>query len=125
MCDISRFTATGATVRNSSFHHSTANIGRMKASDSLMAGNTWSAPCAPNLEVKGLEGWLEGPMLINNVTVVNNTFIGLGTNGAALVHPSQNATNVTAEGNIPAGKMPPPPPAPLPPGPPSSVVGFC
>jgi hypothetical protein len=42
MCDISRFTATGATIRNTSFHHSTCNVGRMKASHSVMIGNTWT-----------------------------------------------------------------------------------
>lgn len=115
MCDVTRFTARGARVVNTTFHHTTCNLGRMKASDSLISGNTFTAPAGHNLEITGLQGWLEGPMRINNVTVRDNTFVGLGA-AAALIHPSVHATNVTIEGNLPAGP---------PPRPPSKEIGFC
>ena len=37
MCDVTRFTARGATITNTTFHHTTCNLGRMKASDSLIS----------------------------------------------------------------------------------------
>jgi hypothetical protein len=40
-----------------------------------------------NLEITGLEQWMEGPMLINNVSVINNTFVGTA-DGDHNVHPS-------------------------------------
>jgi hypothetical protein len=121
MCDVTRFTGRGAAVLNTTFHHTTCNLGRMKASDSLISDNTFTGPAGHNLEITGLQGWLEGPMLINNVTVRNNTFVGLGA-ATALIHPSVHATNVTIGGNLPAG---PPPHPPTPPRPPSTEIGFC
>ena len=115
MCDVTRFTARGAKVLNTTFHHTTCNLGRMKASDSVIAGSKFIAPAGHNLEITGLQGWLEGPMLIDNVTVRNNTFVGLGT-AADLIHPSSHATNVTIEDNLPAEPSP---------GPPSTARGFC
>ena len=41
-----------------------------------------------------------GPMLINNVRVINNTFIG-AADGNRDVHPSPQATNITIAGNLP------------------------
>ena len=64
-------------------------------------------------------------MLIDNVTVENNTFVGLGTDGAAIVHPSKNVTHLLVKANTPAGVMPPPPAPPGPPRSPSTVLGFC
>lgn len=121
MCDVTRFTARGAAVLNTTFHHTTCNLGRMKASDSMISGNTFSGPAGHNLEITGLQGWLEGPMLISNVTVRNNTFVGLGA-ADALIHPSVHATNVTIRDNLPTG---PPPHPPTPPRAPSTEVGFC
>lgn len=37
MCDVTRFTARGAAILNTTFHHTTCNLGRMKASDSLIS----------------------------------------------------------------------------------------
>ena len=67
--------ATGAVIRNNSFHHTTCNLGRTKSSNSIIEQNTW-AHGGSNMEITGLENWMEGPMLINNVTVRNNTFLG-------------------------------------------------
>lgn len=79
MCDVSRFCAAGTVVENSYFHHSVANLGRLKASNSVLRGNTWTN-IRGVIELLGLEGWLEGPMLLDNITIENNTAIGLGNN---------------------------------------------
>ena len=71
MCGVSRFCASNTVIRNSTFHHSTANLGRLKGSDSVIEGNTWFRVTGV-IELLGLEGWLEGPMLLNNITVVSS-----------------------------------------------------
>ena len=59
----------------------------LKPSDSVLHGNTW-ANVRGVIELLGLEGWLEGPMLLNNITIENNTAIGLGNNFNAKIHVS-------------------------------------
>ena len=114
MCDVARFGASGAAVINSSFHHTTCNMGRMKASGSRVVGSRFANASSANLEITGLQNWLEGPMLIDNVTVADNSFPGT-RNGDSNVHPSRQATNVTVVGNLP--RIPPPTP--------SNVTAFC
>jgi hypothetical protein len=46
------------------------------------------------------------------VTIVNNTAIGLGDNFNGKIHAGKNTTNLTATGNTPAGPLPVPPPPP-------------
>ena len=117
MCDIERFLARGSIIRNNTFHHTTCNLGRTKSSDSMIENNTWGTPThsesSSNLEVTGLENWMEGPMLIDNVSVVNNVFLG-AADGNRNVHPSPQATNVSVHGNLPHKPAPPPPPPPGP-----------
>ena len=123
MCDVERFLAKGSVIRNNSFHHTTCNLGRTKSSDSIIEHNTW-AYGGSNMEITGLENWMEGPMLINNVTVRNNTFLGAG-DGNHDVHPSPQATNITISDNLPGGGNYPPPTPPGPPLPPSNRTAFC
>jgi len=50
-------------------------LGRTKSSHSVISNNTFSHG-GNNLEITGLQAWLEGPMLIDNVSVVGNTIVG-------------------------------------------------
>ena len=55
------FGASGACVVNNSFHHTSCNMGRMKASHSRVARNSFANASWANLEITGLQRWLEGP----------------------------------------------------------------
>jgi hypothetical protein len=57
MCDVSRFCAAGTVVENSYFHHSVANLGRLKPSNSVLRNNTWEKVRGV-IELLGLEGRL-------------------------------------------------------------------
>ena len=51
------------------------------------------------LEVAGLQNFMEGPIEIRNVSVVDNVFIDSTTNGSSPVAPGPNTTGVTFKGN--------------------------
>ena len=128
MCDIERFLAKGSVIRNNSFHHMTCNLGRTKSSNSIIENNTWGtathSETSSNLEITGLEQWMEGPMLIDNVIVINNAMIG-AADGDHDVHPSSQTTNVTIRGNLPQSPVPAPllpPPSASAPQQPDSVL---
>jgi hypothetical protein len=106
MCDIERYVARGSIIRNNSFHHTTCNMGRTKSSDSVIENNIFEHARSANLEITGLEQWMEGPMAINNVSVMNNNFVGTAE-GDRNVHPSTQATNITLESNLPHKAAPP------------------
>lgn len=101
MCDVSRFCASGTVVENSYFHHSVANLGRLKPSNSVLRGNTWTQVRGV-IELLGLEGWLEGPMLLDNITIENNTAIGLGNNFNAKIHVSFETVHFNVYRSSPA-----------------------
>ena len=80
-------------------------MGRTKSSDSLIENNTFSYARLPNLEITGLEQWMEGPMAITNVSVTGNSFLGT-PDGNRNVHPSEQATNITVSKNYPLISVP-------------------
>ena len=57
---------------------------------------------------------MEGPMVIKNVSVVNNNFLGTA-NGDQNIHPSAQATSITVAGNQPHKS------APIP----NNITAFC
>lgn len=104
MCDVQRFSASGSSIVNTSFHHTSCNLGRMKASNSRIVNNTFQAPVGiPNLEIVGLQNWMEGPMLINSVHIEGNVFKGLGW-AKNLIHAGHGASNITISANEPSPK---------------------
>ena len=116
MCDIQRFLGKHALIANNSFHHTTCNYGRVKSSDSSVVNSTFAVAGMQNLEVTGLQNWMEGPMLISNVVIANNTFLGVDKSGDSMIHASPQAANITVVGNLPAAQPAPPP---------SSADAFC
>ena len=70
-----RSSAVGARVRNSRFDHSSGLFGRWKSSHSELRGNTFHHFSGTlQLEVQMIPSFYEGPLLITNVTIANNTF---------------------------------------------------
>ena len=64
MCDVDRFLARGASIYNTSFHHTTCNLGRIKASGMVVANSTF-ANANTNLEITGLQNWVRDVRIIS------------------------------------------------------------
>eukprot|EP01052_Picozoa_sp_SAG31_P011802 SAG31_NODE_677_length_12894_cov_4.083548_11_plen_172_part_00 len=77
LCSIDRFSAAGASLQHNLFHGSLPGCGvRWKSSHSKIVNNTWNRSLLTRVEVAALpnDGG-EGPLLITNVTVEENTFV--------------------------------------------------
>lgn len=74
----------GAVISGCTFSDSASNLGRFKSSGGVIEGTTWARTVTQNLEVEALQNWLEGPMGVHNVSVMNNVFFG--ANGVSPVH---------------------------------------
>jgi hypothetical protein len=71
-----------------------------EGSNGTLAGNTFRGVNAqPCVDVGGYFFWLEGALGLANVSVVNNTFVGLGESAAEVV-AVHDAANVTVSGNV-------------------------
>ena len=98
LANIDSISGAGAEIRGCDFSVTACNLGRTKSSDSIIANTTFSKAKSRNLEVTGLQIWFEGPLRINNVSIIDNTFVDEGPKGS-LVHVSKAATNVRQSGN--------------------------
>ena len=104
LVNVDTMSGSGAVIDSCVFSVTACNLGRIKTSDSRVTNTTFSLAVGRNLEIIPLQVWFEGPLKINNVSIMNNTFIG---EGRSVVHVSKAATNVTIAGN---NFAPPPPP---------------
>lgn len=74
--------ASGAVVRDSHLHHGRFGV-RWKSSGAAIVGNRISARY---MELSPLEYYFEGPFVLANVTVANNTFVACGEEASTLPH---------------------------------------
>ena len=86
---------TGAVVEDCDFSGSNSNLGRWKSSGGTITNSRFSQTVNANLEISPLQNWLEGPLGIHNVTVSDNTFVGMATSpvhtfGAVGIHQFNN-----------------------------------
>ena len=74
LCDISRFSARGAILRNNTFTSPIWSGVRFKSPGGLVEGNrfVWSGMLA--IGTGALQDWQEGPIAQRNVTVIGNIF---------------------------------------------------
>ena len=92
---------------NSRWDHTTDMLGRMKSSESFILNNTFSHFGEPHLELQMIPSFYEGPVLIHNVTIANNTFYaakGSSTNFEKdyvwMNTQVQTASGIVFEGNV-------------------------
>jgi len=64
----------GARVLSSHWDHTACLLGRFKSSNALILNNTFRHARELHLELQMIPSFYEGPILINNVTIANNTF---------------------------------------------------
>eukprot|EP01043_Picozoa_sp_COSAG02_P037273 COSAG02_NODE_2784_length_8036_cov_15.324808_1_plen_538_part_10 len=93
LCTLDRFGGRGASITNNHFVNGAALLGRTKSSDAMISGNTWDNTATHTLEITALQPFMEGPVDINNVSIVDNTFIDSTTNGTSPVSAGPNATH--------------------------------
>ena len=104
LCTLDRFGGHGATITHNQFVNGAALLGRTKSSNAMISHNTWENTATHTLEITALQPFMEGPVEINNVSIVDNVFIDSTTNGTSPVSAGPNATHITFKGN----KMTPP-----------------
>ena len=64
----------GTVLRNNILTDTNCNFGRYKSSHSVIEGNRFANANIPNLEIAWLPGFFEGPVVVTNVSVADNTF---------------------------------------------------
>lgn len=97
-----RTRAGGAVIRDSTFEHSCALMGRWKSSGSTIANNTFRRIKGALLEAQLIGAFYEGPILVDNVRIENNTFEleeGPAPIAAALVVARNWSTGIELRGN--------------------------
>jgi hypothetical protein len=95
LASVNELSSAGARFVGNNFTHTTCSA-RWKSSNSLLANNSFSNS-RPSIEITYLQEWLEGPVLIQNVTFDNNSFyFGKGVNP---VHPNEIDTSGIVERN--------------------------
>ena len=109
LCGVDRFGGRGAVLRRNYFHDLGTNGGlRWKSSGSTIennlisrAGNassTWKGRASTGVEVSALQDWMEGPMEIDSVRVVGNSWDECGLTGNP-VTVMPEATNISETNN--------------------------
>jgi hypothetical protein len=84
LANVNELGSAGARFVGNTFVNTTCSA-RWKSSNAVIANNSF-ANAGTNLEITYLQPWLEGPALITNVTLTNNTFFfGAGVNP---IHPN-------------------------------------
>ena len=68
----------GTVIRNSLLTDTNCNLGRLKSSHALLSGNTFRHAAIPNLEIAWLPQFFEGPVVLTNITLRDNTIEGEG-----------------------------------------------
>merc|ERR1712217_655348 len=63
----------GARVHSSHWDHTSALLGRFKSSNSSIVNNTFRHAGMLHIELQMIPSFFEGPVLIDNVTISNNT----------------------------------------------------
>jgi len=74
LANVDEMSAAGSIIEGSVFRHTNANLGRTKSRDSVIRGNVFSNAAECHLDAVPLPMYLEGPWVIPNVTIENNTF---------------------------------------------------
>ena len=71
-----------------------------KSSNSAIVNNTFRRLDRPDLEITSLKGWFEGPTLIENVTIADNSFYeGAGKDIINWNHSKGSGVDVSAPDN--------------------------
>ena len=99
LCTLDRFGNAGFTARRNHFSHGTALLGRVKSSGSKLTQNVWTSIGAHVLEVSPLQNFLEGPLIIDGVTIEGNALYGCGSASPVAPGPSQNVKNIVWRNN--------------------------
>ena len=66
----------GTVLRNCTFTDTNCNLGRFKSSHSQISGNVFKNANIPSLELSWLPQFFEGPVILENVSIVGNTIEG-------------------------------------------------
>ena len=74
LCDISRFSARGAVLRNNTFASPIWSGVRFKSPGGLVQGNRFVSSGMLAIGTGALQDWQEGPIVQGNVTVIGNFF---------------------------------------------------
>lgn len=99
LCTLDRFGGKGATIARNHFINGAALLGRTKSSGATISANTWDNTATHTLEIAALQAFMEGPVEINNVSIVDNVFIDSTTNGTSPVSAGPNTTHITFKDN--------------------------
>eukprot|EP01050_Picozoa_sp_SAG11_P017668 SAG11_NODE_2571_length_3211_cov_4.163239_5_plen_187_part_00 len=67
---------SGTVLRNNTFTDTNCNLGRFKSSHSQILGNVFKNAKIPSLELAWLPQFFEGPVMLKNVSVAENTIEG-------------------------------------------------
>merc|ERR1711879_712765 len=78
IAQIDTISNAGTTIRNNVLTDTNCNLGRFKSSHSVIEGNVFKNADIPNLELTWLPQFFEGPVMLTNVSVVNNIIEGEG-----------------------------------------------
>jgi len=78
LVQIDTMSNAGAVLRNNVLTDTRCNLGRFKSSDSRIEGNVFRRAAIKSLELSWLPQFFEGPVVLSNVLVANNTIEGEG-----------------------------------------------
>ncbi|KAG7340762.1 hypothetical protein IV203_024305 [Nitzschia inconspicua] len=71
---VDTISSAGAKIINNTFVDTNCNFGRFKSPGGVIQGNTFRQAGNENLELTALPQWLEGPVNVRDVQVVDNVF---------------------------------------------------
>jgi hypothetical protein len=74
----------GALVQNNTFSDAYDGVMRLSAGGATVRGNAWARTRAP-LSITFDAGWLEGATAFSNITIEDNTFVGIGSPPATTI----------------------------------------